>query len=129
MNKPIDDPYAALERAFHEPKRLAIMSALIGSDDQEMLFNELKRICGLTDGNLNRHLKMLEEAGAVAFRKTAGPSRPQTVVSLTQPGRRGFLAYLAALETVLQKASAAAARGSGRSGSPATGAALRPAKA
>ncbi|HVU33965.1 MAG TPA: transcriptional regulator [Opitutaceae bacterium] len=110
MSKPTDDPYAALERAFHEPKRLAILSALIGSDDQELSFNELKRICALTDGNLNRHLKMLEEAGAVAFRKTARTGRTQTVVSLTQPGRRGFLQYLEALEAVLKKASAAAGR-------------------
>lgn len=110
MSKPVDDPYAALERAFHEPKRLAIMSALIGADDLELSFNDLKRTCALTDGNLHRHLKTLEEAGAVAFRKAAGPARTQTVVSLTQPGRRAFMQYLDALEAVLHKASVAAGR-------------------
>ena len=110
MTKPTDDPFAGLERAFHEPKRLALISAIIGSADQELSFTELKHACDLTDGNLNRHLKMLEEAGAVAFRKSSGDGRPQTVVSITAPGRRSFLQYLAALEEVLAKASLAAGR-------------------
>lgn len=105
-----EDPYAALERSFHEPKRLAIMSALIGAADQELSFNAVKEGCDLTDGNLNRHLRTLEESGAVAFRRTPGPGRSQTIVSVTPRGRRAFLDYLAALEEVLTKASAAAGR-------------------
>ncbi len=30
-----------------------------------LLFNELKRLCALTDGNLSRHLDVLKEAGLV----------------------------------------------------------------
>lgn len=105
-----DDVFAALERAFHEPKRLAIMSALMGAPDQELSFTALKQDCDLTDGNLNRHLKTLEESGAVAFRRTSGPGRSQTMVSVTPRGRRAFAEYLTALEEVLKKASAAAGR-------------------
>ncbi len=110
MRPPPENPYSALERAFHEPKRLAIMSALIGSADQELSFTELKSACELTDGNLNRHLKTLEETGAVAFRKSSHAGRPQTVVSLTLRGRRAFILYLEALEEVLRAASKAAGR-------------------
>ena len=46
------------------------MAALIGTPSQEMTFTELKAGCDLTDGNLNRHLKTLEDAGAVAFRRS-----------------------------------------------------------
>jgi len=118
MSKSSEDPYAGLERAFHEPKRLAMMAAIIGMPEREMSFTELKEACDLTDGNLNRHLKTLEEAGAVAFRKSSGPGRSQTVISLTSRGQRAFLQYLAALEAVLKQASAAAARTSPQPESP-----------
>jgi len=103
------------------------MASLIGSPDQEMSFNELKAGCDLTDGNLNRHLRTLEEAGAVAFRRISGPARPQTIVSLTKGGHRAFLEYLAALEEVLRIA-AAAAKPQPSSGAPAS-ALTRPARA
>jgi DNA-binding transcriptional ArsR family regulator len=108
MTKLQNNPYEGLQRAFHEPKRLAIMAALIGTPSQEMTFTELKAGCDLTDGNLNRHLKTLEEAGAVAFRRSPGPGRAQTIVSLTKGGHRAFLEYLIALEEVLKIAAAAA---------------------
>ena len=50
-----DNPFEALERIFHEPSRMAIMSALCAADGG-LTFNELKERCALTDGNLNRHL-------------------------------------------------------------------------
>jgi DNA-binding transcriptional ArsR family regulator len=108
MTTPPSNPYEGLQRAFHEPKRLAIMAALIGTPSQEMTFTELKAGCDLTDGNLNRHLKTLEEAGAVAFRRSPGPGRTQTIVCLTKGGHSAFLEYLLALEEVLRIAAAAA---------------------
>ena len=44
----------ALERIFHEPNRLAIMSTLCAADEG-LAFTDLRDACGLTDGNLNRH--------------------------------------------------------------------------
>ncbi len=128
MTKPSDDPYAGLERAFHEPKRLAMMAALIGMPEREMSFTELKEACDLTDGNLNRHLKTLEDAGAVAFRKSSGEGRAQKIISITVRGERAFLQYLAALEAVLKQASAAAARAPFRADIP-LGVRARPARA
>ena len=96
----------ALEKIFHEPNRLAIMSALCAAD-VGLSFNELKEACRLTDGNLNRHLKVLEEAGAVRIRKSFVASKPRTTVTLSKKGLDRFGEYLEALAGVLEKARAA----------------------
>lgn len=99
------NPCQALERVFHEPNRLAIMSAL-GGATEGLTFNDLKEQCGLTDGNLSRHLKALEEAGAVRVHKRkADGARPQTTLFLTSAGRVAFARYLHTLESVLRHAA------------------------
>ena len=108
MNDLNDNPYAHLERIFHEPGRLTIMTNLLGAPDG-LTFTELKAACNLTDGNLSRHLKVLEEANAVTAKKRFVKNRPQTTVFLSKAGREDFMAYLQALETVLLDAAAKAA--------------------
>ena len=84
MNTKHDNPYAALEKLFHEPARLAITSALC-QNEEGYAFGDLKRACNLTDGNLNRHLKVLEAANAVHIvKKNEKGSRPQTRVYLSR---------------------------------------------
>ena len=99
-----DNPCADLERLFHEPSRLAIMSHLAGAA-RGAPFTELKEMCELTDGNLSRHLKTLENAGAVRIEKSFVGARPRTTVHLTAEGREGFVAYLDTLEAVLRRAA------------------------
>jgi DNA-binding transcriptional ArsR family regulator len=112
-----DNPFTALSRVLHEPNRLAIISALGGAVDG-LSFSELKTACDLTDGNLNRHLKALEEEKIIAQRKEApGGKRPRTTITLTPAGRKRFVKYLATLEEVLAQAAAAV-------GSPGPAAAL-----
>lgn len=101
-------PYDALEKLFHEPNRLAIMSALCAADEG-LSFAELKDRCSLTDGNLNRHLKALEDARAIRIRKSFVDSKPRTTVRLSKTGLTRFSEYLTALEEVLQKARTALA--------------------
>jgi DNA-binding HxlR family transcriptional regulator len=98
-----DTPYDALEKIFHEPNRLSIMSAVCAADDG-LTFNELKEECNLTDGNLNRHLKVLEEAGVIKIRKTFVESKPRTTIHITKTGLDRFNEYLLALSEVLDKA-------------------------
>ena len=93
-------PYDELEQIFHQPRRLEIMAELCGAKE-ERSFNELKDSCSLTDGNLSRHLQMLEKAGVVKIKKSFADSKPLTTVSATKKGRESFLAYLSALESVL----------------------------
>jgi predicted ArsR family transcriptional regulator len=108
-------PYAfpGLERIFHERGRLAVCACLIANPDG-MRFTDLQDACGLTDGNLNRHLHALAEVGIVASERQRGPGRrPSTVVHITDDGRRRFLAYVDELESVVrgvQREAAPAAR-------------------
>jgi DNA-binding HxlR family transcriptional regulator len=104
MPKPKDNPYPRLERIFHEPGRLTIMTRLLGAPTG-LLFTQLKKDCDLTDGNLSRHLKALEKAKAVTIKKRFVKNRPQTTVSLSKRGQTDFMAYLQALEAVLLDAA------------------------
>jgi len=98
-----NNPYDALERLFHEPHRLAIMSTLCRSSRGQS-FKQLKQECSLTDGNLSRHLKTMEEAEAVRIQKSFVGSKPHTSVYATETGREHFVDYLQALEEVLKQA-------------------------
>lgn len=115
--------HEALERIFHEPSRLAIMSSLCASE-RGLAFVELRDACRLTDGNLNRHLKVLEEAGAVRIDKRFVDNKPRTTVRISAAGLSRFQEYLAALSVVLKQAQqslpneARAARGRIHSGLP-----------
>ncbi|TFH14258.1 MAG: ArsR family transcriptional regulator [Lentisphaerales bacterium] len=103
MTDKTDNVYDALEKLFHEPNRLSIMSAVCAAD-KGLSFNDLKAACNLTDGNLNRHLKVLEEARAVKIQKSFVDSKPRTTISLSQHGLARFTEYLSALSEVLDKA-------------------------
>ncbi len=105
--------YDGLDRIFHEKARLGIMTSLL-THPKGLLFNDLKNLCALTDGNLSRHLKALTEAGLVdASRDEPDRGRTQTLCKLSPLGRRKFRAYLEELERVLHDV-AAEARGKER---------------
>lgn len=103
------DPFDALGKVFHEPSRMAILSVLCTSREG-MTFTELRDRCGLTDGNLNRHIKTLEEAGIVRCKKAFVNDKPRTTVMLTSSGAKRFQAYLDALTVVLKQAKSAMRR-------------------
>jgi len=104
MKTSTDNVYDALEKIFHEPNRLAIMSRLCAADG-ETSFSELRDACNLTDGNLNRHLKVLEEAGAIKVKKAFVDDKPRTTIAISKTGLDRFSEYLSALSDVLKKAS------------------------
>ena len=95
-------------KVLSEPNRLAIMSALCAAPGG-LTFGDLKAACHLTDGNLSRHLAVLEEDGAVRIRKEFVGAKPRTTVFLTDTGLDRFNDYLAALEEVLEQARRAQA--------------------
>jgi DNA-binding transcriptional ArsR family regulator len=97
--------YEGLDRVLHEKARLGILTALVARPEG-LLFGELKQLCTLTDGNLNRHLDVLHQAGLVEIRKDCGQGRPQTTCRLAALGRRRFREYLAQLEQVIHDALA-----------------------
>ncbi|WP_029029968.1 transcriptional regulator [Salinarimonas rosea] len=105
--EPAPYAYEGLDRVLHEKARLGILTSLVAHPDG-LAFADLKRLCGLTDGNLSRHLAVLDEADLVAVTKRFEKKRPLTTIRLTPAGRRRFLAYLGELERVLRDAAAAA---------------------
>lgn len=96
--------YEGLDRVMHEKARLGLLSSLV-AHPKGLVFSDLKQKCGLTDGNLSRHLQVLQEAGLVEISKSFEGNRPQTSVALTRNGRRRFLDYLALLEQVVRDAA------------------------
>lgn len=102
--------YEGLDRLLHEKARLGILTSLAARADG-LLFTDLKGLCNLTDGNLSRHLTVLQEAGLVDIHKGFRGRRPQTLVRLTEPGRKRYLDYIAVLESVLADAVEAAKSG------------------
>lgn len=98
--------YEGLERALHEKARLGIMTSLM-THPEGLLFGDLKELCALTDGNLNRHLKVLQEAGLVETWKGVQRNRPQTLCRVTREGRARFLEYIGVLEKVIADAAEA----------------------
>ena len=97
--------YEGLDRVLHEKARLGILPALSAARNGRS-FPELKDLCGLTDGNLNRHLAVLHDAGLVTMRKKGRGRGGQTTARLSAAGRRAFHAYLEELERVLRDARA-----------------------
>jgi DNA-binding transcriptional ArsR family regulator len=99
--------YQGLERLLHERSRLAILSSL-AAHPQGLVFNDLKSLCALSDGNLSRQITLLQDAGLVEVWKGTKNHRPQTLCRLNEAGRKRFIEYVAELERVVQDASAAA---------------------
>src|SRR5687767_5268186 len=85
--------YPGLDRVIHEKARLGIMTSLVARPEG-LAFTDLKELCELTDGNLNRHLDVLREAGLVEIHKERGGRRTRTVCRVTALGRTQFLKYV-----------------------------------
>ena len=96
--------YEGLDRVIHEKARLGILTSLM-VHPKGLAFADLKQLCGLTDGNLSRHLQVLEEAQVVELIKTFERKRPLTTCRMTSAGRRRFLEYIEVLDRVLRDAA------------------------
>ena len=99
--------YEGLDRVIHEKARLGVLTSLV-AHSKGLLFADLKQLCGVTDGNLSRHLQVLEEAGLISIVKSFERNRPQTVCRITAEGRKRYMRYLAVLEQVVRDAADAA---------------------
>jgi DNA-binding MarR family transcriptional regulator len=106
MSESTDGRYAydGLDRVLHEKARLGLLTALITHRDG-LSFNDLARLCTLTDGNLSRHLDVLSEDGLVLITKAFAGRRPLTTCKLTATGRKRFREYLEQLERVVRDAA------------------------
>ena len=99
--------YEGLDRVIHERARLSVLTSLV-AHPRGLRFGDLKGLCRLTDGNLSRHLQVLQDAKLVEISKGVEANRPQTLCRITAQGRRRYLDYLAVLEQVVRDAATAA---------------------
>jgi DNA-binding MarR family transcriptional regulator len=96
--------YEGLDRVIHERARLSVLTSLL-TNPKGLTFGDLKQLCALTDGNLSRHLRVLEMARMVEILKGHDRNRPQTICRITADGRKRYLEYLATLEQVVKDAA------------------------
>ena len=89
-----------LDQVIHERVRLAIVSALAVND--ELSFNDLKKLLEISDGNLSVHARKLEDAGYVRCAKSFVGRQPRTEFKLTAAGRHAFENYLKQMESVIR---------------------------
>lgn len=101
--------YDGLQRVFHEKARLGIMTCLM-SHREGLAFPDLKELCALSDGNLNRHLEVLKEAELIDVEKVGAGRGAKSTVKITRQGQTAFLRYLSELRRVIEDASRSAAQ-------------------
>jgi predicted ArsR family transcriptional regulator len=101
--------YEGLDRVIHERARLGVLTSLV-SHPAGVTFVDLKKLCALTDGNLNRHLQVLETEAMVVIEKGHDRNRPQTLCRITPSGRKRFVEYLSTLEQVVRDTAKLAAK-------------------
>jgi len=96
--------YEGLDRVIHERARLSVLTSLI-TNPKGLTFGDLKQLCALTDGNLSRHLSVLEKGKMVEILKGHEGNRPQTICRITPSGRKRYTEYLSTLEQVVRDAA------------------------
>ena len=96
--------YEGLDRVIHERARLSVLTSL-ATHPKGLTFADVKQLCALTDGNLSRHLRVLERGKLVAIVKEHEGTRPQTTCHITALGRKRFMEYLSTLEQVVRDAA------------------------
>ena len=97
-------PSTQLDATIHQKARLGILAVL--AETKRSDFSSLRDLLDLTDGNLARHLQVLEEAGLVKVAKSTEGSRPRTWVSATAAGRKALKAEVAAMRELIARLDA-----------------------
>lgn len=92
-------PTVGLDDTVHQRTRLGILALL--RTGVAMEFAIVRDTLHLTDGNLNRHSKVLEDAGFLDSRRVSGNGRPKTWLTITSAGRDALDTELAALRAII----------------------------
>jgi DNA-binding MarR family transcriptional regulator len=95
---------ANLDKLIHEPARLSILTALSVCESADFL--SLKRLTGLSDGNLSVQLSKLEEAGLVGIEKQFVAKKPNTRAKITKKGTAAIQRHWDQLNAIRQNAAA-----------------------
>jgi hypothetical protein len=90
-----------INKAFDHRIRLGIMSVLMVNEFAD--FNMLKKLLGVTDGNLASHAKALEAGEYIAIEKQFIGKKPNTRYLAPKLGKKAFQKHIKALEKLIQK--------------------------
>jgi DNA-binding MarR family transcriptional regulator len=90
---------AGLDRVIHEPGRLMVVALLFAVERADFLY--LLNETGLNKGTLSSHLSRLEEEGYIQVEKTYRGKVPQTLLRLTDSGRKAFEQYRKKMKAAL----------------------------
>jgi DNA-binding MarR family transcriptional regulator len=94
-------PSLRLDDTVHQRVRLGILAVL--REAKRADFSYLRDALDLSDGNLSRHIQVLEEAGLVSIEKGFEGRRPRTWVSATRAGRKALDEELKALNELISR--------------------------
>ena len=86
-----EDILAEIDPLIHAPARLRVMTYLYVVDSIDFVY--LKRVTGMSWGNLSTHLTKLEDGGYISLRKSFQDKKPNTMIQLTEEGRQAFRRY------------------------------------
>ena len=89
-----------LNKAFDNRIRLAIMSVLFVREEVD--FNDMKNMLGVTDGNLATHVAVLERHRYLKVKKVFVGRKPRTTYAITDSGSKAFAGHVDALEKVIR---------------------------
>jgi len=98
-------PAGELDDVVHQRVRLGILAVLAEARRADFTF--VRDSLGLTDGNLARHLQVLEKAGYIATEKAFEGRRPRTWVRATRQGKDALAQEIAALRALIARAESA----------------------
>lgn len=91
-----------LDDVVHQRVRLGLLTLLVDGDPLE--FAVLRERLNLTDGNLARHLTVLERAGYLdRNRSDADGGRARTWLTITESGRTALGAEIVALRRLIHR--------------------------
>ena len=90
---------ARFDEIIHAPKRLQICAFLMPLQDAE--FQAIRDELDVSDSVLSKHLKQLDAAGYVKFRKGAVNGRQRMWASMTTKGQRAFAGHVQELQRLI----------------------------
>ncbi|MGI9016802.1 MAG: transcriptional regulator [Euzebya sp.] len=94
-------PSALLDDLVHQRARLGILTILAESGRAD--FPYLKSALSLTDGNLGRHLEVLEGEGLITLIKGYEGKRPRTWAEITRLGIVALAAQMDAMREMVHR--------------------------
>jgi DNA-binding MarR family transcriptional regulator len=97
----VTHPALRLDDIVHQRVRLGILAVLTEASRADFAF--LRDSLDLTDGNLSRHIAVLEEAGLVRVKKGFEGKRSRTWVQATRRGRAALDAEMMALRELIAR--------------------------